>query len=197
MVMTASTMLTLGTAVPQFELADTGGLTVSSADFPDARGLLVVFMCPHCPFVKHIRKGLARFGREYQERGLAMVAINSNDIAASPDDGPEQMREEAREEGYTFPYLFDETQAVAKSFHAACTPDFFLLDADRSLIYRGQFDSSRPGNDVAVTGSSLRAAADALLAGRSVPEDQRSSIGCNIKWKEFNAPDYFTGEPAG
>ena len=192
MVRTASTMLALGAPVPPFELPGTGGATVASVDLSADRGLLVVFMCPHCPFVKHIRKGLARFGREYQERGLAMVAINSNDTVASPDDSPEFMTEEAREEGYTFPYLFDETQAVAKEFKAACTPDFFLFDRDRRLVYRGQFDPSRPGNGVAVTGSDVRAAADAVLAGRGVAEDQKPSVGCNIKWSENNAPAYFS-----
>ena len=175
MVMTASTMLALGTTVPSFKLPDTGGGTVSSADFPDARGLLVVFMCPHCPFVKHIRKGLARFGREYQERGLAMVAINSNDTEALPADSPEHMREEAREEGYTFPYLFDETQAVAKAFRAACTPDFFLFDADHRLVYRGQFDPSRPrerhsGNGIGPSGRRGRRNRGASGSGR--PEIQ-------------------------
>ena len=192
MALTASTMLPLGTTVPHFDLPDGDGGAVSSASFPDAACLLVVFMCPHCPFVRHIRKGLSRFGREYQEGDLAMVAINSNDIAAFPDDSPECMTEEARAAGYSFPYLFDQTQAVAREFRAACTPDFFLFDSDRRLVYRGQFDSSRPGNGIAVTGSDLRAVADAVLAGREVPADQKASVGCNIKWRENNAPEYST-----
>ena len=190
MVMTPSTMLPLGTEAPPFRLPDTAGGEVTRDDFRQSRGLLVAFICNHCPFVKHLRHELARFGREYQDRGLAIVAINSNDVANHPDDRPDRMAEEVREVGYTFPYLFDETQEVAKAYRAACTPDFFLFDGDRRLVYRGQFDDSRPGNDVPVTGADLRSAADALLAARPLPAEQKPSIGCNIKWKEGNAPDY-------
>ncbi len=190
MVMTPSTMLPLGTEAPPFRLPDTAGREVSLDDFRESRGLLVAFICNHCPFVKHIRHELARFGREYQERGLAVVAINSNDVANYPDDHPDRMAEEVREAGYTFPYLFDESQEVAKAYRAACTPDFFLFDADRRLVYRGQLDDSRPGNDLPVTGGDLRAAADALLAGLPLPAEQKPSIGCNIQWQEGNAPPY-------
>ena len=192
MAQTASTMLSLGTPAPAFNLLEpAAGRTVALVDCQNAPALLVIFMCNHCPFVKHIRAGLIQFAREYQARGLAIVAINANDVANHPGDSPENMAEEARRFGYPFPYLYDETQAVAKAYRAACTPDFFLFDADRRLVYRGQFDSSRPGNNVPVTGSDLRAAADAVLAGGSVPSDQKPSIGCNIKWKVGNEPDYY------
>lgn len=193
MVATPSTMMPLGTEAPDFRLPDTTGRTVARDDFADAPALLVAFICNHCPFVRHIRAELARFGREFQERGLAVVAISSNDIEAFPDDGPEGMAEEARTAGYTFPYLFDESQEVAKAYHAACTPDFFLFDADRRLAYRGQLDGARPGNGVPVTGADLRAAADAVLAGQPAPTEQTPSLGCNIKWKPGNAPGYFAG----
>lgn len=186
-----STMLPLGTAAPDFTLPDPSGRQVSRDDFADAPGLLVMFICNHCPYVKHIRGGLADFGRDYQERGLAVVAINANDVTAYPDDRPEKMAEEARAAGYTFPYLHDATQSVAKAYRAACTPDFFLFDRQRRLVYRGQFDDSRPGNRDAVTGADLRAAADAVLAKQPVPSGQRPSIGCNIKWKPGAAPDYY------
>src|SRR5690606_33890289 len=153
---------------------------------------LVMFICNHCPFVHHIRTGLAEFGRDYQSRGLGIVAINANDAENYPDDSPEKMQEEASRFGYVFPYLFDEDQSVAKRYQAACTPDFFLFDGAGQLVYRGQFDASRPGNDVPVTGRDLRAAADAVLEGRPVPEDQTPSIGCNIKWRAGNAPSYFS-----
>jgi len=152
-----------------------------------------MFICNHCPFVKHIRAGLADFGREYQVRGLEIVAINSNDVAAHPDDDPVKMKQEVAAVGYTFPYLFDETQAVAQAYRAACTPDFFLFDNNHRLVYRGQFDDSRPESGIPVTGSDLRAAAAALLEGRSISDDQKPSIGCNIKWKAGNSPDYFGG----
>ena len=183
-------MLALGTALPAFRLPDLDGRLVSAADVRDAPALLIAFICPHCPFVRHIRHEFARVAREYQARGLAVIAINSNDIEESPEDGPEGMRQEAREAGYTFPYLFDESQEVAKAFRAACTPDLFLFDANRALVYRGQFDNSRPRNTVAVSGSDLRAACDALLGGRDVPPVQTPSIGCNIKWKPGNEPNY-------
>jgi peroxiredoxin len=186
-----SSMLPLGTPAPDFRLPTPDGGLVGRDDFKDAPALLVMFICNHCPYVKHVRSGLAAFGRDYRERGLAIAAINSNDVATYPDDRPEKMAEEARAAGYLFPYLYDETQAVAKSYRAACTPDFFLFDRDRRLVYRGQFDDSRPNNDRPVTGADLRAAADAVLAGRALPQDQRPSIGCNIKWKAGSAPEYF------
>jgi peroxiredoxin len=186
-------MLPLGTPVPGFRLPDLDGRMISPDDVRDAPALLVAFICRHCPFVTHIRQGFAAFAREYQARGLAIVAINANDIAAFPEDGPDGMREEAAEAGYVFPYLFDETQEVAKAFRAACTPDLYLFDGARRLVYRGRFDDSRPRMNppMAVTGRDIRAAADAVLAGRPVPPDQKGSVGCNIKWKPGNAPDYF------
>ena len=189
MALTPSSMLPLGTPAPDFRLPDTDGRNVALADFAQAPALAVMFICNHCPFVQHIRKGLAQFGRDYRPRGAAIVAISSNDVTSHPQDSPAGMRAEAAREGYTFPYLYDETQAVARAYRAACTPDFFLFDAGRRLVYRGQFDESRPGNDIPVTGADLRAALDATLAGRPVPGGQRPSIGCNIKWKPGNAPD--------
>jgi len=183
MARTPSTMVELGTTAPDFRLPDTDGSLVTRDSFAAAPGLLVIFLCNHCPFVVHIRAELARFAREYEKRGLAIVGINSNDVAAYPDDAPEKMAAEKKKVGYTFPYLFDETQEVARSYDAACTPDFFLYDAQRRLVYRGQFDDSRPENGKPVTGADLRAAADAVLARRAVPADQKPSIGCNIKWK--------------
>ncbi len=196
MVMTASTMLPLGSQAPDFSLPNVDGTTVSLADFDGKPGLLVMFICNHCPFVVHLREALAQFAREYQEKGLAVVAISSNDIESYPQDGPEAMKQEAEAQGYTFPYLLDETQEVAKAYHAACTPDFFLFDADRKLVYRGQFDDSRPESGIPVTGADLRAACDAVLARQPVPSEQKPSIGCNIKWKAGSEPDYFTGQPA-
>lgn len=196
MVKTASTMLALGTEAPDFSLTNTvDGSTVSLSDFKEKDGLLVVFMCNHCPFVIHIREGLAAFAKEYQERGLAVVGISSNDVEAHPDDAPDKMKEEAEQAGYTFPYLYDEDQSVAKAYSAACTPDFFLFDHNRELVYRGQFDDSRPEGGVPVTGADLRAACDAVLAGDLVPTDQTPSIGCNIKWKPGSEPAYFSGLP--
>jgi peroxiredoxin len=191
MAMTPSTMLPLGTEAPEFELPDADGKKTSLADLDGAPALLVIFMCNHCPYVKHIREGLAALARDYGKRGAAIVGINANDARAYPDDSPEKMAEEAREMGYTFPYLYDESQEVAKAYRAACTPDFFLFDRDRKLVYRGQFDDSRPGNGIPVTGADLRAALDAVLAGRPVSADQKPSVGCNIKWKSGNAPEYF------
>ena len=190
MAVTPSEMPPLGTRAPGFSLPDTEGNTVSLEDFDDHRGLVVVFMCNHCPFVKHLRQGLADFAREYRERGVAVVGINSNDVDQKPEDGPEAMAREKREQGYVFPYLYDETPEVAKAYRAACTPDFFLFDENRELFYAGQFDESRPGNDAPVTGDSLRRAADALLEGEDPPEEQIPSMGCNIKWKPGNEPDY-------
>ena len=189
MAATQSTMMELGTPAPDFRLPDYDGKWVSREDFRDAKALLVVFICHHCPFVKHVRAEFARFAREYGARGVAIVAIAPNDIEAYPQDGPKGMAAEAREAGYSFPYLFDETQSVAKAYRAACTPDFFLFDPDRRLAYRGQFDGSRPGNRVPVTGADLREACDAVLAGRDVSADQEPSVGCSIKWKAGNQPD--------
>ena len=191
MARTESTMLELGTQAPDFSLPDTTGKLVTLADFEDANGLLVVFMCNHCPYVIHIRDALAAFAEEYQDQGLAVVGINSNDAANYPDDSPEKMAEEVATRGYTFPYLYDESQAVAQAYKAACTPDFFLFDADRKLVYRGQFDDSRPRNDIPVTGIDLRAAVDALLNDDEMPDEQKPSMGCNIKWKPGNEPDYY------
>lgn len=183
MAATQSTMLELGTPAPDFRLPDFDGKVSALDDFRDARGLVVAFICNHCPFVKHIRDEFARFAREYQARGIAVVAINSNDIQAYPADGPEGMSVEARSAGYTFPYLLDQTQSVARAYRAACTPDIFLLDQQRKLIYRGQFDDTRPGKGKP-TGADLRAACDALLGGAEVPKNQKPSVGCNIKWKK-------------
>lgn len=191
MALTPSTMLPLGTMAPDFHLPDTNGKMVSPADFKDAAALLVIFMCNHCPYVIHIREGLAKLGRDYQPRGVAMVGINSNDAVNYPSDSPARMKDEVKSAGYTFPYLFDESQAVAKAYQAACTPDIYLFDRERKLVYRGQFDDSRPGNGVPVTGKDLRAALDAVLAGKTIPQVQKPSMGCNIKWKAGNEPDYF------
>lgn len=196
MVKTASTMLPLGTAAPDFSLPNVDGRIVSLKDFKGSKGLLVAFICNHCPFVVHIRPEFAKFAREYQAKGIAIVGISSNDAAAYPADGPDKMKAEAASAGYSFPYLFDETQSVAKDYRAACTPDLFLFDGDQKLVYRGQFDDSRPTNGVPVTGSHLRAACDSVLAGKAIEEGQRPSIGCNIKWKPGNEPNYFTGQPA-
>jgi peroxiredoxin len=190
MSLTPSTMLPLGTSAPDFRLPDTNGKLVSLADFKTAPALLVLFICNHCPYVKHIRSALAAVGRDYQQRGAAIVAISANDVKNYPDDSPEKMKEEARAAGYVFPYLYDESQAVARAYRAACTPDIFLFDKDRRLAYRGQFDDSRPGNGRPVTGRDLCAALDAVLAGRPAPEPQTPSVGCNIKWKAGHAPDY-------
>jgi peroxiredoxin len=183
MALTPSTMLPLGTTAPEFALPDISGKKVSLADFKGSSALLVMFICNHCPYVKHLRAGLAQLGKDYQSKGVAIVAINANDVKNYPDDSPVRMKEEAASAGYHFPYLYDETQNVAKAYRAACTPDFFLFDGDLKLVYRGQFDASRPGNGVQVTGQDLRAAMDAVIAGRPVPKDQKPSIGCNIKWK--------------
>jgi peroxiredoxin len=191
MVAVNSTMLALGTQAPPFRLPSATGGSVSVEDFPDARALLVMFICNHCPFVKHVRDELIRLAKDYQARGVAVVAINANDWSAYPDDSPELMEKEAREFGYPFAYLYDETQEVAKAYRAACTPDYFLFDADRKLVYRGQLDNSRPGNQEPVNGKDLRAALDAVLDGRAVTDPQRPSLGCNIKWRSGKEPDYF------
>lgn len=192
MVKTASTMQELGTPAPDFKLLEPlSGEDKSLADFKDAQALLVIFMCNHCPYVIHLRNALAEFGRNYQTKGLAIVAINSNDTDNYPADSPEKMVEEINQTGYTFPYLYDEDQSAAKDYRAACTPDFFLYDADRKLVYRGQFDDSRPGNDRPVTGKDLATAVDTVLTGQQVPAEQIPSLGCNIKWKPGSEPDYF------
>jgi peroxiredoxin len=184
-------MLDLGTPAPPFTLTDTEGRTWCVDDFRESKALLVMFICNHCPYVKHIRGALAELGREHMPKGLAIAAINSNDADRYPQDGPAAMKAEREAAGYTFPYLWDETQQAARAYRAACTPDFFLFDADRKLVYRGQFDASRPGNAVPVTGNDLRAAIDATLAGRPVAPEQVPSIGCNIKWKPGNEPEWF------
>ncbi|MEM9828328.1 MAG: thioredoxin family protein [Planctomycetota bacterium] len=193
MVRTASTMLPLGTTAPDFSLPGTDGNIVSRADFEGSKALLVMFICNHCPFVKHVAEELKRLSDDYLARGVAIVGINSNDIEAYPQDGPAAMKQEKAERGYEFAYLLDEDQAVAVAYSAACTPDFFLFDADHKLVYRGQLDSSRPKMEppVPVTGVDLRAALDALLAGEAVSDTQKPSIGCNIKWKTGNEPQYF------
>jgi peroxiredoxin len=191
MVRTASTMLPLGTPAPDFSLVNIDGQVFARDDFRDAPALLVIFMCNHCPYVKHVADALAQLSAEYQQREVAIVGINSNDASNYPQDSPEQMIHEAEARGYTFPYLYDETQDVAKAYRAACTPDFFVFDADRRLAYRGQMDDSRPDSGIPVTGADLRAALDAVLAGDPVPEPQKPSLGCNIKWKPGNEPDYF------
>jgi thiol-disulfide isomerase/thioredoxin len=187
---TPSTMLDLGTALPTFSLPDLEGKIVTDRDFPNAAALVVAFVCPHCPYVKHVRQSFAELATEYQRRQVAIVAINSNDAQAFPDDDPAGMRREASAAGFTFPYLYDEGQEIAKAFRAACTPDFFVFDGDRRLAYRGQFDGSRPKSATPVTGADLRGALDAILAGRAPSSAQRPSVGCNIKWKPQNAPSY-------
>jgi thiol-disulfide isomerase/thioredoxin len=186
-----STMLALGTSAPAFSLPDAvSGKTIALDTIARSKGLLVMFLCPHCPYVKHIQAGLAKMLKQYDGSGLGFVAISSNDVAQYPEDGPDGLRVQAAELGFAFPYCYDETQEVAKAYRAACTPDFFLFDAQRKLAYRGQMDSSRPKNDVPVTGSDLRAAIDVVLAGRAVSAEQKPSIGCNIKWKPGNDPGY-------
>jgi peroxiredoxin len=184
-------MLPLGTPAPAFALPDTvTGRNVASSDFAASPLLLVAFICNHCPFVKHLLDGFVGFAREFGPRGVAVVAINSNDIVSYPADSPEEMAKTAKVKGFTFPYLYDESQAVAKSYEAVCTPDFFLFDRERRLAYRGQFDASRPGGRVPVTGTDLRAACDALLGGKPLTQEQTPSIGCSIKWKSGQEPDW-------
>ncbi|MFW6198378.1 MAG: thioredoxin family protein [Acidobacteriota bacterium] len=193
MVLTDSTMLPLGTEIPTFSLRDAvSGRTLSPEDVAGERGTLVMFLCNHCPYVQHVLPELRRLAEEYRDRGIGMVAINANDIDNYPQDSPENMKELAESEGWGFPFLMDDTQEVAKAYRAACTPDFFVFDADDCLVYRGRLDGSRPGNDVELTGEDLRAALDALLQGETIPaEEQKPSAGCNIKWKQGNEPDYF------
>ena len=195
MVRTNSTMLPLGTKAPDFSLVSVDGTTVSNTQFEGAPALLVIFMCNHCPYVIHVASELARLAAEYQAKGVAVVGISSNDVSKYPQDSPEQMVHEAEARGYAFPYLYDEDQSVARAYRAACTPDFFVFDADQLLVYRGQLDDSRPKTDIPITGKDLRAALDAVLAGEPVVENQKPSLGCNIKWIEGAEPDYF--DPAG
>ena len=201
MALTPSTMLELGTQAPDFSLSDTDGSTVSRSDFAN-QPLVVMFICNHCPYVKHVAKSIAEIAREYQSKGVAFVAIQSNDADAYPDDGPDEMAGEKQSRGYTFPYLYDPSQEIAKAYTAACTPDLFVFDADHKLFYRGQIDETRPnrissGNydssQSPAHGKDLRAALDTLLAGGDPPADQRPSMGCNIKWKPGNAPAYAGG----
>lgn len=188
-----STMMPLGTPAPYFRLPDTQGAMVSLDDFKNNAALLVVFMCNHCPYVKHIQKGLVSLVKDLQAQGVAVVGISSNDIDSYPEDSPAMMAEEAFKAGYTFPYLYDASQEVAKAFVATCTPDFYLFDKNRTLVYRGQMDDSRPGNALPVTGNNLRAAVEELLAEQPITIPQKPSIGCSIKWKPNNKPDYWVG----
>jgi peroxiredoxin len=191
MARTPSTMVPLGTQAPNFQLLNVDGQTVGLDDFAGAPAYLIIFMCNHCPFVKHIAPGLADLAREYQARGAAVIAISSNDASKYPADSPEQMVHEVENQNYSFPYLYDETQEVAKAYRAACTPDFYVFDKNKKLVYRGQMDDSRPDSGIPVTGRDLRMALDTVLAGKEVSEQQRPSIGCNIKWKPGNEPDYY------
>ena len=191
MVRTPSTMLPLGTEAEDFSLTNIDGRTLSFADVAGERGTVLMFICNHCPFVKHVANELAAIGYEYMPKGVGMVAINSNDVSAHPADSPEQMIHESEQRGYSFPYLFDETQEVAKAYGAACTPDFYLFDGNHKLVYRGQLDGSRPDSGVPVTGEDLRKAIDAVLESRPLPQPQHPSIGCNIKWRPGNEPQYF------
>ena len=184
-------MMPLGTPAPDFSLPETDGGTVSLSDFQDRKALLVIFMCNHCPYVKHVAEQLKLLSDEYMQHGVGIVAINSNDIEAYPDDNFEAMRQEKADRGYAFPYALDQDQSVAIAYGAACTPDFFLFDSDHRLVYRGQLDDSRPKTELPVTGADLRAALDETLAGRTAMEAQKPSIGCNIKWKPGNEPSYF------
>ena len=192
MVKTASTMLPLGTAAPKFQLPDVvSGKTISLDTFADSQALLIMFICQHCPFVKHVQSELAKIGRDYSQQPLGIVAISANDVANYPDDSPEKLKEMAEQLDFNFPVCYDESQEVSKAYTAACTPDLFLFDRDSKLAYRGQLDDSRPGNDIPVTGKDLRQAIDAVLQDRKIDFEQKPSIGCNIKWKPGNEPDYF------
>ena len=189
MALTPSTMRALGTAAPEFSLADTAsGKRVSLADYRRKKALLVIFLCNHCPYVKHVKDALVKLGRDYEKTDVGIVAISANDPGTHPDDAPEKLGQEARALGYRFPVLFDDTQAVAKAYRAACTPDFFVFDGAMKLAYRGQLDASRPGNGVPVTGEDVRAALEALRAGKAPSPDQKPSLGCNIKWRPGNEP---------
>lgn len=192
MARTPSTMVPIGTPAPDFSLPDvTMGKPVSLADFKTSPALLVMFICNHCPYVKHVQAGMTQMAKDLQSRGVAVIAISSNDVENYPEDSPEKMKEEAQRAGYTFPYLYDGSQSAARAYRAACTPDFFLFDSQRKLVYRGQMDDARHGNNVPVTGRDLRAAVDAVLSGKPVAPNQTPSLGCNIKWKPGNEPEYF------
>ena len=191
MSLTPSTMLSLGTTAPDFELPDVVSDQTISLDFADGSPLLVMFICQHCPFVKHVKQQLAQIGKDYADSDLKIVAISANDVATHPDDSPEKLKAMAQEFDFKFPMCYDENQETAKAYTAACTPDFFLFDADHKLVYRGQLDDSRPGNDKPVSGKDLRGAIDAVLAGKEVEPDQKPSVGCNIKWKKGNEPAYY------
>ncbi len=191
MVRTASTMLPLGTQAPDFSLTNIDGRKVSLSDFQDKKSLVVIFMCNHCPYVKHVAAELARVSKDYIPKGVGFVGISSNDIIAHPDDSPEMMKAEAAKQGYPFSYLYDSDQSVAIAYNAACTPDIFVFDGSHRLVYRGQLDDSRPKNDIPLNGNDLRSALDCVLAGQQVATNQRPSIGCNIKWKEGSEPVYF------
>jgi peroxiredoxin len=194
MTLVASTMLELGTEAPYFELPDVrSGETVTPESAAKSKGLLVMFLCKHCPYVKHVQSEISRIGRDYGDKQIGIVAISSNDVDIYPEDAPEKLKAMAKSLGFNFPYCYDESQEVAKAYTAACTPDLFLFDGDLKLVYRGQLDDSRPGNDKPLTGRDLRAAMDAVLAGKPVSQDQKPSAGCNIKWKPGNEPAYFTG----
>lgn len=195
MVRTASTMLPLGTQAPDFTLTNTDGQSVSLSDFRDKKALVIIFMCNHCPYVKHVAPELTRVSNEYMPKGVGFLGVSSNDVVAHPEDSPEMMKAEAEKQGYKFPYLYDADQSVAMAYNAACTPDIFVFDSAHRLVYRGQLDDSRPKSDKPLTGKDLRTALDCILAGKQVSNEQRPSIGCNIKWKEGSEPTYFN--PAG
>lgn len=192
MSLTPSTMLPLGTKAPDFSLPDVvSEQSISLRNFESKKALLVIFMCRHCPFVQHVKEEIAKIGGDYKDKNIGIVAISANDIQNYPDDAPEHLKEMAQELGFNFPFCYDESQQTAKAYTAACTPDFFLFDAERKLVYRGQLDDSRPGNGLPITGKDLRNAIDAILLNQSVSPDQKPSIGCNIKWKPGNEPSYF------
>lgn len=192
MAVTPSTMLSLGTLAPNFNLQDvTSGQNITLSHFADKKALLVMFICRHCPYVQHVKKEITKISNDYSQKGLGVVAVSSNDINIYPEDGPESLKEMAKEEGFNFPYLFDETQELAKAYTAACTPDIFLFNKERELVYRGQIDDSRPGNNILLTGRDLRSAIDAVLSNREVDQNQKPSTGCSIKWKPGNEPAYF------
>ena len=192
MVKTASTMLPLGTTAPEFQLLDVvSGKTISLDTFTGSKALLVMFICQHCPFVKHVQSELAKIGQDYSQQPLGIVAISANDVANYPDDSPEKLEQMAQKLNFNFPVCYDESQEVSKAYTAACTPDFFLFDRDNKLVYRGQLDDSRPSTDIPLTGKDLRSAIDAVLQDRKIDFEQKPSIGCNIKWKPGNEPEYF------
>ena len=192
MALTPSTMLPLGTAAPDFRLPDVvSGKTISPATFAGKKALLVMFICRHCPYVVHVKDELARLGKDYAKKDVGMVAISANDAVNYPDDAPEQLKAMAQKLGFTFPFCYDESQETATAYTAACTPDFFLFNANRKLVYRGQLDDSRPGNGKPLNGKDLRAAIDAVLAGTPLSADQKPSVGCNIKWKPGREPAYY------